>query len=163
MTLLPSTPPRFVLAIDPGKATGLAWVSTEGEYGYAEVEGRFNLYAQVREWASTGAIPEIVIEDYTVDDQTANKSRQVDAWRIIGYLEGVAEQNGWPFTIQDRGVRGFGSDAKLAALGWNPRTKGGHAREATRHLLTYLVRHHGGPDQLGAVLLRKIMDEIEDL
>lgn len=160
VTSVPDTPPRFFLAIDPGKATGYAWWNGE-QFGFGEITGRFEFEKALRDWCSTGAVPEIVIESWEIDRDTHKKSAQVDAWRIIGYVEGLAYQNGWPFEVQPRAKRGFADDAKLRALGWEATTAAGHAREAARHLLTYLARRHGKPGQVGHDLLLKIMESTE--
>lgn len=156
-------PPRFYLALDPGKTTGCAWLVPDpaagtAEFGYREVVGRFELYALLRDWASSGMVPEIVIEEWQVRADTAKLSSQVDPHRIIGYVEGLANQHGWPFTLQTPAQgKSFGTDEKLRLLGWEATTKGGHARDAARHLLTYLVRRYAGEGQIGYKLLGKIM------
>jgi hypothetical protein len=158
---VPEHPPTFYLAIDPGKATGWAayTLATDGgEFAFGEVEGRYEFYQALRWWMSAGAIPEVVIEDWDFDADTHKKSRQVDAMRIIGYVEGLCQANGWPFEVQSRAKRKFADDAKLRALGWEATTEAGHAREAARHLLTYLVRKYGKPGQLGHDLLTKIVE-----
>lgn len=163
MHAVPDEAPVFFLAIDPGKATGWAALTPsdpwdEGGFAFGEITGRFEFYEAIRTWTSAGAVPEIVIEDYVFDANTHKKSRQVDALRIIGYLEGLAYFNGWQYTIQDRSRRKFATDDKLDALGWDPTTKAGHAREATRHLLVYLLSRYGNPGQVGHDLLTRIME-----
>jgi hypothetical protein len=158
---VPEHPPTFYLAIDPGLATGLAWLDAEGVFGCTEITGRFNFYSAFRTWSSTGALPEVVIESWEIDQDTHKKSAQVDAWRIIGYIEGLCQQNNWAFEVQPRAKRKFADDAKLAALGWECSTPAGHAREAARHLLTYLVRTYGKPGQLGHDLLVRIVEETD--
>lgn len=160
-TGVPDEPPLFYLAIDPGLATGVAWLDAEGRFGFTEIEGRFAFEERLRLWSSTGAVPEIVIESWEIDRDTHKKSAQVDAWRIIGYVEGLAHQHGWTFEVQPRAKRKFADDAKLKALGWEATTSDGHAREAARHLLTYLVRKYGKPGQIGHDLLLKIMETTE--
>lgn len=156
-------PPRFYLALDPGKTTGCAWLvpgeEGHGEFGFREIVGRFELYRALRDWASAGMIPEIVMEEWTVRADTAKLSTQVDPHRIIGYVEGLADQHGWPFSLQTPAQgKSFGTDAKLQALGWSATTKGGHARDAARHLLTYLVRRYGHQGGVGYELMQRIVE-----
>jgi hypothetical protein len=104
---------------------------------------------------------EIVIEDWQVRADTAKLSSQVDPHRIIGWVEGWAYWNGYPFSLQTPGqAKSFGTDSKLRAVGWEATTKGGHARDAARHLLTYLVRRYPGQGQIGGELKRKIMESL---
>jgi hypothetical protein len=151
-------PGRFYLALDPGKTTGVAWLARGDGFGFMEVAGRFNLYVQLREWTSTGMIPEIVCEDWQVRADTAKLSSQVDPHRIIGWVEGWAHWNGYPFSLQTPGqAKSFATDEKLAKLGWSATTKGGHARDAARHLLTYLVRRYATEGGIGYGLMQELM------
>jgi hypothetical protein len=161
MTSVPDEAPWFILALDPGKTTGYAWLDSSGAFGYGEIEGRFAVYSALRQWAAAGARPEIVIEEFTVRGETHKMSRQPDPWAIIGYVEGLCDQHGWSFDTQTPGqAKGFATDDKLRAMGWEATTKGGHARDAARHLLTYLARKYGKPGQLGHDLLRSIMETL---
>lgn len=157
---VPDDPPRFVLAVDPGKTTGYAWLDSEDNFGYGEVEGRFDFYRLVREWTSTGAVPEIVCESWSVTEETHKKSTQQDPYLMWGYLEGLCDANGWTFDTQQPAQKAFGTDEKLKAIGWEATTKGGHARDASRHLLLYLTRRHGKPGQVGHDLLTRIMEAL---
>lgn len=157
---VPDQAEKFYIAIDPGKTTGVAWLTADGTFGYGEALGRFEFYRQLRSWTDTGMRPEIVIEDWQVRADTAKLSSQVDPHRIIGYVEGWAEVNGYAFSLQTPGqAKSFGTDSKLRKLDWLATTPGGHARDAARHLLTYLVRRYPGEGQLGATLLARIMED----
>lgn len=162
VTEVPDETPWFILALDPGKTTGYAWFDSTGHFGYGEIEGRFKVYAALRQWSSAGARPEIVIESWSVRDDTTKMSRQDDPYLIIGYVEGLCEANGWAFSTQTPGqAKGFATDDKLHAIGWEATTKGGHARDASRHLLTYLSRKYGKPGQYGHDLLKTIMEKLK--
>jgi hypothetical protein len=160
---VPDHPPTFYLAIDPGLTTGWASLTLPDAFAFGEIRGRFELYQSLRLWSSTGAVPEVVIEEFTVRKDTHKMSPQPDPWRIIGYVEGLCDQNGWRFSTQTPGqAKGFGDDRKLKALGWEATTKGGHARDAARHLLTYLTRKYGKPGEVGHDLLVKIMESTDE-
>lgn len=160
MKPVPADQTVVYLAIDPGKTTGVAWL-VDGEFGFGEALGRFEFYRQLRTWTSLGHRLEIVCEDWNVRADTAKKTAQADPWRIIGYVEGWADQLGIEFTLQPPGsAKSFGTDQKLRILGWEATTPGGHARDAARHLLTYLVRRYPGDDQVGGRLLTTLMEKL---
>lgn len=155
-------PVRVIVALDPGKTTGWAvYHCITGLMQFGETAGRFAVYSWVRELAEKGVSPEVVIENWTVRPDTHKMSTQVDPHRIIGYVEGLCEANGWPFTTQMPGeAKSFATDSKLKALGWEATTKGGHARDAARHLLTYMVNRYKHPGEPGHALLLKIAETL---
>lgn len=134
----------IVVAIDPGKTTGWATYDTEdGTFASGQVEGRFDFYAWLRLGMSFGRPIEVVAESFTITARTVATDRDMNALYIIGYVEGLAEQVGWPFALQQPGAaKGFASNEKLAILGWRNPQPGGHADDAARHLLTYLAQAH---------------------
>lgn len=148
----------LVLAVDPGKATGWATYDLINDsITYGEVEGRFAFYDFVHELAiSTGADMEIVCESWDVREDTNKFSRQSDPYLIWGYLEGFAYHKGFKFKDQPPAFKSFGNDPVLAAIGWKVVTPEGHARDAMRHLLKYLVTDYRHPEQPGGRLLEAI-------
>lgn len=147
----------MILSVDPGKSTGWAvlWPGRtpfSGEVpGRYEFEEHFELILE----QYPGQMSAIICEDY-VDDSTA-KSRQVDALRIIGYLDGRCHALGIPFILQPRTVQRWSSPAKLRALGWWAVGQD-HGRSALKHLLFWLCNTQEGREQGGTELLRKIAD-----
>jgi hypothetical protein len=134
-------PTEYILAVDPGLATGLAW-RYEGVFGSSVVPGgRFGLFDEFTHTINQTATPtEIVCEDFIITAATARKSAQPDPYRIIGWLELWAYQHGIPFFLQSPSTgKGFGTDAKLKHMGWYTTGNGGHDVDAARHLLTYLA------------------------
>lgn len=143
----------MILSVDPGKATGWAFMVPHGiapPYS-GEVTGRY----EFEQWFRSGNPGQVICEDY-VDDSTA-KSRQVDALRIIGYLDGYCHHNGIPFILQPRTVQRWSSPAKLRAIGWWA-TGQDHGRSALKHLLFWLCNTQEGREQGGTELLREIAD-----
>ncbi len=122
-----------VLVIDPGGTTGLAqWEPTDSRPTFSESTDRFGLYRVVRAWR-----PSVVVCESFIPRPGALSS-QPEALRIIGYLEGWAEENGAEFVLQSPSqAKSFGTAAKLKAVGWWPKGLG-HAQDAARHLLVFL-------------------------
>jgi len=131
----------FVLAVDPGGNTGLAWL-LDREFGSQVVaDGRFGFHAWFTEAVAKIATPLVAVcEDFIITSATARKTAQPDPYRIIGWLELWCHQHAVPFVLQTPAqAKGFGTDAKLRHMGWYRTGHGGHDNDAARHLLTYLA------------------------
>lgn len=120
-----------------------------------ETYGRFPFESLFEKWLEEYGVSIVICEDY-VDDST-RKTRQVDALRIIGYLDGRCYALGVPFYLQPRTVQRWSSPAKLRALGWWARGQD-HGRSALKHLLWFLCNTAEGRAQGGADLLRQISE-----
>ncbi len=133
--------PLRVLAVDPGGTTGMAWwgYRPAGEsVSFTEEPDRFHLYDRVRV-----ARPDVIICENFVPRSGA-LTFQPEALRIIGYLEGWAQENGVEFVLQTPAqAKSFATQAKLKAVGWWPKGLG-HAQDAARHLLVYLCTNPRG-------------------
>lgn len=132
----------FVLAVDPGGHTGVAWLAGE-QFGSGVIDGgRFEFHRWFTNVVNTIGSPiAIVCENFIVTASTARKTAQPDPYLIIGWLELWSHQHGVPFTLQTPSTgKGFGTDAKLKHMGWWRTGNGGHDNDAARHLLTYLAR-----------------------
>ena len=65
---------------------------------------------------------------------------------LIGACRLLAHQAGIPFVRQTPAeAKSFATDDKLRRLGWYRPTKGGHANDASRHLLTFLAKQNYSP------------------
>lgn len=129
------------VALDPGLTSGLAvyhW--PKGHFASEQVEGRFDLYKRLNTMMASGFQMEFVLERFTINSQTFAKSPQYDALYIIGHVEAVCYASGIPFALQTpTQAKAFSTDDKLKKLGWYKPTPGGHANDAARHLLRWLV------------------------
>lgn len=145
------------VAIDPGLVTGIAvyhW--PKGHFASEQVEGRFDLYKRLNMMMESGFQMEFVAERFTITAQTAQKSPQYDALYIIGHVEAVCYASGIPFALQTpTQAKAFSTDEKLKRLGWYKPTIGGHANDAARHMLRWLVTarlDRGGREILEALV-----------
>ncbi len=146
---------EYVIAIDPGKTTGIAIFTKDGHFTSWQQENRFSAAYQIQKLL-LGVPPNMVISElYTVGALQRNITSQYDALYLNGWLEIICEQRGIPFMFAPvTAVKSFATNDKLKALGWYTPTKGGHANDAARHLLTYLAKRPAGQE-----LLRRILDE----
>jgi hypothetical protein len=125
-----------VLAIDPGKVCGRAWL-IGGEFK----SGESDRWAAVDRAHVGGGLFDLVVCESFVP-RPGVRSWQPDALETIGALRYVCDRAGVPIETQaPADAKRFATNDKLAALGWRNPTRGGHADDAARHLLLAAVRH----------------------
>lgn len=138
------------LAIDPGKTTGMAlWVPGDlpvpvsAEYGVEDAIKHTLAVLTCNERAAHRHYrPEVVIEDFVISERTIKSSRQTEPLDILGWVKIECRRRNIPLTLQSAAqAKSFATAAKLKKLGWYHPTKGGHANDALRHLLVYLVNN----------------------
>jgi hypothetical protein len=133
-----------ILAVDPGKVTGLAlWQHTALTNAW-ELDC-WDAMAWVGEWLEHMGEPvAVVCERFTISQRTLNKTSDAH-WAIgQGYvLEYLVRTIGAGHTFEYSAVndaKTLATDARLKTLGWHQRTKGGHANDACRHALLKLAK-----------------------
>ena len=150
-----------VLAIDPGKATGVAIWRTyrqESQHESFQLDGGFDGVSSFLAYGDGGPAwiaPDydegessvyrydaVVCESFSVRSNThkMDQGAFMDVWSNIGALRYAAYLAGVPFHLQTPAeAKSFATNDKLKKLGWF--TGGaGHADDASRHLLTFLVK-----------------------
>ncbi len=148
----------MIIAVDPGKITGLATWSAGQMSSWQEP----TWYAVDRVWAALGStmpVDVIVCESYTVTASTLRKTRQYEALESIGALRWMSNRHGVEFVLQAPADAKRFAEApryeKLRNIGWHVPTPGGHANDAAAHLLLYLARND---EELFLSLMRKGAD-----
>lgn len=134
----PDTMP-IVVAIDPGGTSGYA-IYMDGNFSSGECDDRSAILRLVDSIVAEGRPVQLVVENYTITSRTAKLSPQPEALKLIGALESAADRLGLGFQGSQLGTKTFATDEKLRVLGWFRRTDGGHANDAARHLLTWMVK-----------------------
>ena len=138
----------YVVGVDPGKTCGFA-VYAGGRFEGAGEKTYLSFLTTMESFFREHAAKapddplHVVVENYTIGRSTLSKG--VDAHWAIGaraILSYWCETIGGTFHDSSTASKRFASDAKLRQLGWHRSTPGGHANDATRHLLVYLV--HAG-------------------
>lgn len=134
---------RALLAIDPGLTTGFAcyYMDANETFVSGEIKGFLEFCKMAEGLLTNGYVWSVVCESFTITEQTARKSRQYDALYIIGVVQFLCERLGIPFSVQSPAdAKGFSSDTKLKSVGFYRRGLG-HANDASRHGLLWLVKH----------------------
>lgn len=133
-----------VVAVDPGKTTGLAKAhfhdgDARAVYGFTCDElPTWDAVDIVNRWMDR--VDLVVCESFT--PRPGVRTWQPDALESIGAIRYLCRRAGVPFELQSPadGKR-FGTDEKLRAMGWHRPSPGGHRNDAARHLLVAGVRH----------------------
>jgi hypothetical protein len=130
-----------VLAVDPGKFTGLLHLTggddTEGMVGEEE-------YAPALEWCAaligTDAVDVVVCETFTITAKTARNTQAPWSLESIGVLRFLCRRAGTPFILQAPALakRGAVND-RLKHAGWYVPTGGGHSADAARHAYVFYL------------------------
>lgn len=129
---------QAVIAIDPGKANGVAMYDGSlyaWEIGFDE----FGDWLE-HEILQKYAVQRIIIERFFISMQTVKKSADAH-WpmEIIGVTRFLARRYDVPLKLQPKSSAAtFASDEKLKLGGWYAPGKG-HANDATRHLALSLA------------------------
>lgn len=135
----------MIIAIDPGKVTGLVlWEPRTPLKCYAH---EIDSPVDVAEWVE-GALYHsdddvtVVTEKFTISQRTIKTALSLDALDINGWLTIESQRKPFDLVFQmPSQAKSFATDEKLKALDWYGRTKDGHANDAARHLLVYLLQH----------------------
>lgn len=129
----------MIIAIDPGNTTGIATYSGTifDSFELDEIGKVYSYLWNVKEQANA-----IIVEKFTINPTTHKKSRQDEPLMIIGFVDGLTYLHRIPLTyFTPAKAKSFATDDKLKAVGWFRPTRGGHANDAARHLLTFIVQN----------------------
>jgi hypothetical protein len=130
-----------ILAVDPGKTTGYV-VWRDGERT-TEKELYCEKFCDVAyELIATGQVDVVVCERFIVTAQTGKYTQAPWSLEQIGLLRFLCRKYEVKFVLQNvSDAKSFATETRLRHLGWNRPQGAGHARDAQRHLLVYLVRN----------------------
>lgn len=136
-----------VLAVDPGRITGyVVWY--DGERLEQELEAS-RFLKRAATLIETGEVHHVVCERFIVSAQTGKFSQAPWSLEQIGVLRFLCEQNDIPFTLQNAAdAKRFSTEERLNHLRWKRPKGAGHARDAQRHLLLFLVKNDMIDDRL---------------
>jgi hypothetical protein len=147
-------PSRLLLAIDPGKATGFAVMDISDLSNPIIIStdelAQYETCRRAEELLSGDIHIEVVMEAFIITPQTGKLNDVNFSLEIIGAVRYFAQKHGAPFSLQKPAdAKSFSTNARLKAVGlWHVGGEG-HAMDALRHVLLYMVRKHKWrPDNL---------------
>lgn len=145
---LSSPTTTLLAAVDPGKVTGLSYlviteeaISQPNAYELTVPEF-FDHFPRTFELSDRDDLDLVIVcESFQISERTIKTALSLDALDIIGWLKGEQlYKRARPFYQQTPAqAKRFSTDEKLKTLGWFERTKDGHANDANRHLLAWLM------------------------
>lgn len=141
---------RYILADDPGKATGLAffyWARGQEPALIWSVETDYKDYAtHIRKaYGVAGDALEIACERFTINAQTVKNSQAPFSLELIGVLKQIMLDNGHDPDVDlhlqaPADAKAMFPNPQLKKLGYWHTGGEGHALDAIRHGLLYLVK-----------------------
>jgi hypothetical protein len=147
--------PRYILADDPGKATGLAFFSLEAGQEPVllwSVEVDFTTYAAPIRLALEYPDVEVVCERFVINAKTVQNSQAPFSLEEIGVLKQLMLDAGISpdeLTFQSPAdAKAMFPNPALKKLGYWHTGEAGHALDAIRHGLLYMAKTGWKPSRL---------------
>jgi hypothetical protein len=146
--------PDTILALDPGQTTGWAlWTFGNDpeklgmpQSGQEDFTGTMRLMNNV---ITTYPGAQIVAEMFIIGPNTVKKSQAPWSLEVIGCARWAALSTGRELKLQQASsAKRFSADWRLKQLSWYRPGKG-HANDALRHLLLYMVSHGWWDQRIG--------------
>ena len=137
---------RYVLAVDPGLATGVALIDRETLKPEWLWEGEWEEATDriARALVDHQDDVDVVIEKFTITVMTAKHSSAPWSLETIGMVKLLCKQYDYPrdqIKMQSPvDAKAFTDNDKLRRLGWWVRGSKGHAHDAARHAALHLLR-----------------------
>lgn len=151
---------KYVLAVDPGKATGMAFFTMEkGQEPVMVWSGEFQqdeyaapIRKELAEAEKNGYSVDIVCERFTINAQTVRNSQAPYSLEQIGILKQCMMDAGMPaddINFQSpANAKAMFTNEKLKKIGYWHKGGEGHALDAIRHGLLHLVSNGWKPISL---------------
>lgn len=146
---------RLVFSCDPGKMSGVTMFDiTEMKSDDAKVEKvwsaewpeddfymfLWNMFQNAM--ADKDVELEVVVENFIITVQTAKLGAGPWSLKYIGAIEMLCKVYNVPFTLQQPQQKDFAPNDRIRNLGMWHRGGDGHALDAIRHAIIYLVMKH---------------------
>lgn len=130
----------LIVAVDPGKMTGVALFSSRGEEPEL-LESHEFLRDDLERWLEdvldSEEDVEVVAERYIMGDKDSQWSL-----KYLGVISYLSRKAGWgePTIQTPADAKNFAPNDRIRALGYWHRGGAGHANDAIRHGVLYMVR-----------------------
>lgn len=129
-----------VVALDPGKTAGLAWWKTGMWSPVLQEAPLFDALHRIHRAANDRKLTHLVVEDFIITIETAKKQQDHSALDGLGTMRYLATLYELPLvTYRASEAKTFAPNVLLRNVGWYVPGQG-HARDASRHLILFLVQ-----------------------
>lgn len=157
--------PWTVIWVDPGKITGLAWLtrypgpSPDPVYGYCEDDFRDTCH-HVEHLLTRHANPRSVMlgwEDYRLGRKQGQVMTEAPwSLEMIGVMRWFGTRYGVHTDSAEAGARSMVTRPLLREMGWLPAPGMKDAFAATQHLVAFLMRQQAVPESQRETVLRYV-------
>lgn len=139
-----------ILAIDPGKITGVALLYTPDLGSFQSHEAEFiKAGALIKDICETyGTQLDVVCEQFTISMRTVKNTQAPWSLEMIGVARYFCQAYTGKDLILYEQKPPLSTDERLKAMDWYRPSRGGHANDATRQLLKHLMVHGFRDDRL---------------
>jgi hypothetical protein len=135
---------RYLLGIDPGKATGVCLIDLE------DVENPKKLWSAELTltefydtiWNSIADGVHVVIEDFKITTETGKLTEAPWSLNLIGIVQYICYHRGRTLDLQLPSQNPFASNDRLRAVDFWHVGGEGHANDALRHAMIWIVNHN---------------------
>jgi len=133
---------RYLLSVDPGLATGVALIDLSipedpKQLWSVEVSTE-EFYDKIADLVSKEST-HIVCESFEIVDGSPNSPWSLN---LIGILQYLCYHNGKPLDMQQPSQKDFASNEKLRAVDFWHVGENGHANDALRHAMIWIVERN---------------------
>lgn len=147
------THPDFVLCVDPGKMTGIClydWRGDDPSIAWSDELEFMDTCHRVNATLQQCDSVVLVCESFIITPQTAKNSVAPWSLELIGVMKYLTGALGKPAPVMQTAgdAKRFCDNDRLRALGLWHRGGAGHARDALRHGVLYMVRAGWQPKNL---------------
>lgn len=137
-----------ILAIDPGKLSGWALYNQDTQH-FSSGELEFIGIGRMLENLAPRGDLQTVVERFSIGTTTGKRPGANYPLEVIGLARYFSTKSGNPLKLQAPGdAKAFATNARLMAMGWWHQGGAGHANDAARHLMLYLVSTGWWDDRL---------------
>lgn len=138
---------KLLLGIDPGLLTGLFCVDITDPLNPVQLWSEEFSIKQFHDFIekfleSNRDDLRVVIEDFLITARTSKLSAQPWSLHLIGLMNYLCYKYDVPLTIQKPSDKQFADNTKLKKIGFWHTAGGGHALDAGRHCLVWLINKH---------------------
>lgn len=137
--------PDIIIGVDGGETTGLAVIDIPRLTVYVGWQGPRHVACDILADWEIDTLSQVLVsaEHYTITPQTAKLTQQQGTIKVNGAIDWVCHRRNWVFEdVQSpASAKKRSSDEDLKEMGLYVPTRGGHANDASRHMILAIERH----------------------
>ena len=136
----------IIIAIDPGARTGYVVINSEDLeiIDHEEIENWFDVGIRLEKDLKLFPSAQVVLEKFIINSQTHKKGVQEEPKDVIGSCKWLAQKYTTNKAVMQTAseAKTFATNDKLKAVGFWHKGGKGHANDAFRHAMVYMVKNN---------------------